>query len=66
MLSVVVLPQEADEHMIAAEHDNAAAVFKKIFFLLRIKSVSILSLLFMIESVWLYTHILSQQVHKVK
>lgn len=66
VLSVVVLPQEADEHMIAAEHDNAAAVFKIIFFLLRIKSVSILCLLFMIESVWSYTHILSQQVHKVK
>lgn len=66
VLSVVVLPQEADEHMIAAEHDNAAAVFKIIFFLLRIKSVSILCLLFMIESVWSYTHILSQQIHKVK
>lgn len=66
VLSVAVLPQEADEHMIAAEHDNAAAVFKIIFFLLRIKPVSILCLLFMIESVWSYTHILSQQVHKVK
>lgn len=48
-LSVVVLPQEAVEQMSAAVQDNTAAVLIILFFSLRIKSVSILCLLFMID-----------------
>lgn len=48
-LSVVVLPQEAVEQMSAAVQDNTAAVLIILYFSLRIKSVSILCLLFMID-----------------
>ena len=49
VLSVTILPQEAVEQMSAAEHDNTAAALIILFFSLRIKSVSILCLLFMID-----------------